>query len=130
MGVKPAPDVANIFMKELDSRIMELSAEMFSPDTIKMYRRFLDGIFLVFRGSPQDLHQFLSEVNKLHQSIKFTVQHTTPYNTVLKDCDKCDCEQSENIPFLDTQCSIQDSKIIIDLYRKETDRNMYLLGFE
>ena len=127
MGCKPAPDVANIFMKELDSRIIELSAQMFSPDTIKMYRRFLDDIFLIFRGSPNDLHQFLSEVNKLHQSIKFTVQHTTPYNTVLNECDKCDCEQSEHIPFLDTQCSIQGGKIIVDLYRKETDRNMYLL---
>ena len=100
---------------------------MFSLDTIKMYRRFLDDIFLIFRGSPSNLHQFLSEINKLHQSIKFTVQHTTPYNKVLNECDKCDCEQSEHIPFLDTQCSIQGGKIIVDLYRKETDRNMYLL---
>ena len=31
------------------------------------------------------------------------------------------------IPFLDTQCEIENGKIVVDLYRKPTDRNMYLL---
>ena len=33
----------------------------------------------------------------------------------------------ESIPFLDTSCKIIDGKIILDLHKKETDRNMYLL---
>ena len=42
---------------------------------------------------------------------------------------KCDfCESnSDAIPFLDTQCKIQNKKIIVDLYKKPTDRNQYLL---
>ena len=41
--------------------------------------------------------------------------------------DQCDCPQVTSVPFLDTSCSIVDGKIITDLYRKETDRNQYLL---
>ena len=42
-------------------------------------------------------------------------------------CDKCGCQDVSAIPFLDTQCKIENRKIIIDLYRKPTDRNQYLL---
>ena len=33
----------------------------------------------------------------------------------------------DEIPFLDTQVEIKNNKIITDLYKKPTDRNMYLL---
>ena len=52
------------------------------------------------------------------------MSHTTPptfQNPV------CDCEPEEAIQFLDTSCKIVEGKIITDLYRKETDRNQYLL---
>ena len=32
-----------------------------------------------------------------------------------------------SIPFLDTSCSLKNGRIILDLYRKPTDRNKYLL---
>ena len=34
---------------------------------------------------------------------------------------------TQSLPFLDTLCKLEDGKIITDLYRKETDRNQYLL---
>ena len=34
------------------------------------------------------------------------------------------------LAFLDTSCSIVEGKIVTDLYRKPTDRNMYLLPSE
>ena len=37
------------------------------------------------------------------------------------------CEILVAIPFLDTQSTIINNKVIVDLYRKPTDRNMYLL---
>ena len=40
--------------------------------------------------------------------------------------DKCDCDETFSIPFLDTLCSIKNGKIDTDLYKK-TDRNQYLL---
>ena len=61
--------------------------------------------------------------NNIHPNIKFTISHTTKNN--LK-CDFCE-SNSDAIPFLDTQCKIQNKKIIVDLYKKPTDRNQYLL---
>ena len=40
---------------------------------------------------------------------------------------KCDCLEMNSLPFLDVLCSIKENKIVTDLYRKETDRNQYLL---
>ena len=56
---------------------------------------------------------------------KFTMSHTTRDYEPLKD--RCDCESMTSIPFLDTLCSIIEGRIDTDLFRKETDRNQYLL---
>jgi hypothetical protein len=40
---------------------------------------------------------------------------------------KCSCKPQESITFLDTSCKIDKGKIIFDLFKKPTDRNMYLL---
>ena len=52
------------------------------------------------------------------------MSHTTPPNS---ENPGCDCEPTQSLPFLDTSCSIKDGKIVTDLYRKDTDRNQYLL---
>ena len=65
------------------------------------------------------------DINQIDDSIKFTMQHTTPYNR--QEDDECECDVSQFIPFLDTQTHIANNKIIVDLYRKSTDRNQYLL---
>lgn len=52
------------------------------------------------------------------------MSHTTPPNTENLECD---CIPEQSIPFLDTSCRIIDGKIVTDLFRKETDRNQYLL---
>ena len=128
MGSKPAPDYANIFMAEIDEQILNLASSKF-PSTlkIKFYRRFLDDIFIVLRATTSAIHKFMDSVNKMNDSIKFTIQHTTPYNIECETCDQCEFEAVNSIPFLDTQCTIKNNKIIIDLYKKPTDRNMYLL---
>ena len=41
--------------------------------------------------------------------------------------DKCDCTEKYSIPFLDVLCTIEEGNVITDLYRKETDRNQYLM---
>ena len=64
-------------------------------------------------------------MNKLHKSIRFTMNHTSPLKE--HEDDSCDCPKQVSIPFLDVSCSIQDGKLVTDLYRKDTDRNMYLL---
>jgi len=53
------------------------------------------------------------------------MQHTTPENE--SEDDHCECEAVSSVPYLDTSCSIKQGHIIMDLYRKPTDRNGYLL---
>ena len=53
------------------------------------------------------------------------MEHTTPDGE--NDTDKCDCPPKDAIPYLDTLLSVENGKIEIDLYKKPTDRNQYLL---
>ena len=95
---------------------------------IMFLKRFLDDIFMVYTGSIETLHQFLGELNKLHPTIKFTMNHTLPYQKEnLAPPPTCTCKPESSLAFLDTSCQIVDGKIMVDLYKKETDRNQYLL---
>ena len=51
--------------------------------------------------------------------------HTSVKNEPKED--QCDCEQTRSIPFLDTSLQIENGRIDVDLYKKKTDRNQYLL---
>ena len=128
MGSKPAPSYANIFMaKRIDDAIISLAHKYATNDKspLTMFKRFLDDIFSIFKGTTKDLHQLFDELNRLHKSIKFTMNHRSPPNEA--EVDSCQCAKESSIPFLDVSCSIQNGKIETNLHRKETDRNMYLL---
>ena len=69
MGCKPAPDYANIFMADIDSKILQISKKLFpNKNYIKSFKRFLDDIFFVFKGSHEDLHKLLNEINQIHNN--------------------------------------------------------------
>ena len=87
--------------------------------------RFHLNAFLLFVGSTRELHQMLSQINQINPTIQLTMNHTSIENEPIED--KCDCEQKSSIPFLDTLISIEEGRIRVDLYKKETDRNQYLL---
>ena len=126
MGSKPALDYANIFMSTIDEDVLKIAKK--NNITVKFYKRYLDDIYMLFNGTRKRLHEFLQMLNQIHPSIKFTITHSTPYNTQDEnDCDKCECEVLISIPFLDTQTTIENNMIIVDLYKKPTNRNMYLL---
>jgi hypothetical protein len=65
------------------------------------------------------------KINQIHPTIKFTMSHTSLDHEPKED--RCDCPEKKSILFLDVLCSIKEGKIITDLYKKDTDRNMYLL---
>ena len=102
---------------------------------ITFFRRFLDDIFFVYTGSVESLHRFLSELNNIHPTIKLTMTQTLLYqkensehrNIRHEKSNRCTCKPDHNLAFLDTSCKIVDGKIIVDLFKKETDRNQYLL---
>ena len=116
MGTRSAPNYANNFMaRKLDKNIIKLATQ-----NQKLFKRFLDDIFSIFKGTTKELHDLFNKMNELHESIKFTMNHTSVPNEEFRN--KCDCEQQRAIPFLDVLCSVQDGRIDTDLYR-----NMYLL---
>ena len=80
MRIVPAVSYANIFMaRKIDPKLLA-AAEKYrfnGRSPIVFMKRFLDDIKMVWRGSTEDLHKFLSDINKIHSSIKFTMSHTT-----------------------------------------------------
>ena len=121
MGSRPAPNVANNFMAEcIDKNILKISHQI-KEGALKVLKRFLDDLFFIFTGTTIELHKLLSEMNQIHPDIKFTSTHTTPIEN------DCGCEVKQAVPFLDTLLTTKEGQIIVDLYKKPTDRNMYLL---
>ena len=88
----------------------------------KIFKRFLDDLFLVICGNSKTLHLIFDEINNIHPNIKFTINHTS-----IEESDPCECPRMNSIPYLDTMLSIKSGKIISDLYKKSTDRIQYLL---
>ena len=114
MGTKPAPAYANINLAEnIDPKIIELAKKYMvnGEMPIKLLKRFLDDLFMVWMGSVSRLHMFFNEMNEIHDKLKFTMSHTSPQ--VYQG--ECSCPENKAIPFLDTLCQIKSGKIQTDL---------------
>lgn len=66
MGIEPAPDVANLFMWLLVRRLGR------PPPQLRLYRRLIDDLFLVWVGSRASLNAHLAAINALHPRIRIT----------------------------------------------------------
>jgi hypothetical protein len=80
MGTKPAPSYADNFMaRRIDNQILALAQKhgLNSKSPLTIFKRFLDDIFSIFQGTSKDLHKLFDEMNQLHKSIKFTMNHTS-----------------------------------------------------
>ena len=115
MGTRVAPTFANLFMANIDQKIRD-AAEKYKTTTnqspLKMFKRFIDDLFVIWIGAPEDLVNFLDDLNKIHPTIKFTASYDL---------------QEKSTNFLDTTVNISNGKLHTDLYRKKTDRIKYLL---
>jgi hypothetical protein len=130
MGTACAPNYATIMMNDIDVKIRTLARQVVTTgDPVIMLKRFLDDIFLIWRGSVDDLQEFLNQVNTLHPTIKFTSTFTCPYPCTYPVDVKhdCFCHSSRSLPFLDTLVTIKNKTLITDIYKKPTDRCQYLL---
>ena len=73
-----------------------------------LLKRFLDDLFMIFKGKTKQIHKLHQEINKIHPAIQFTMQHTD--NETEPEDNKCDCNPKKSIPFLDTSCSLKNGK--------------------
>ena len=104
MGTKVAPSYANLFMGQLEKKLLKSL-----PKQPLIYKRFIDDIFMVFEGSEQELTQFITLCNNFHHSIKFTAEYS-----------------KTRAIFLDTIVLKEGNKLKTTLYTKETDTHSYL----
>ena len=81
------------------------------PREALMWRRFIDDIFGIWRGSERQLSNFISSLNRT----------TSPYGIVFADH-----QFGETVNFLDTSVTIENNRIHYRLYRKPTDARDYL----
>lgn len=104
MGTRMAPNYANIFMNDLETKF--LSTREIKPF---FYKRFLDDVFLIWTGTEDDLIDFIECFNKAHPSIAFTYTYSTT-----------------EINFLDVHINTDKGELITTVYKKPTDRQQYL----
>ena len=71
MGTKLAPSYANIFMGDLEERLLS----KWEKDPF-FWARFIDDIFMIWTHSPTDLLKFLDYLKSSHQTIKFTMEYS------------------------------------------------------
>ena len=62
MGTKLAPSYANIFMGELEQKLIDSS-----PKEPFFWKRFIDDIFMIWTHGEEELHKFLEYLNTAHQ---------------------------------------------------------------
>ena len=105
MGTKMAPSYANLFMGNFEQKA--LAAATHSP---LIWWRYIDDIFLLWTHGEEKLNDFITYLNNLHPTIKFTSSFS--YN---------------EIPFLDVKVMLLNGRLETDLYVKPTDKHQYLL---
>ena len=75
-----------------------------------MFFRFINDLFMIWKGSEQELPDFMSDLNKKHPSIKFKFKYS-----------------QRKIEFLDVLVyKDQNNMLQTTIYRKHTDQQKYL----
>ena len=105
MGSPISPIVANLFMKDLETKAIRTSS---TPP--KIWRGFVDDTFTIIKK--KNKNSFLQHLNSIHPSIKFT----------------CEEEKEDgSMPFLDILITpAEDGSLNTLVFRKPTHTDLYL----
>ena len=104
MGTAMAPSYANLFMSDLETGLLQNH-----PKKPYLWVRYIDDIFAIWLHSEKDLEDFIKYANSIHQTIKFTEEHS-----------------SVQIAFLDLNIMLKNNQIKTKYYHKKTDAFSYL----
>ena len=104
MGTRMAPNYATIFMHYIEEKILNTS-----PLKPKIWKWFIDDIFMVWQHGKDTLDEFLKFINILHPTIKFTAEYSL-----------------HEISFLDTMVWKEKDRLTTRVYHKKTDSKRYL----
>jgi hypothetical protein len=104
IGTKFPPAFANIFMAELENKM--LAGYHLSPS---VWFRFLDDIFFICLHGKESLLEFLNYINNYHETIKYTWEYS-----------------ERGVSYLDVRVELESGKLQTDVYSKPTDTHQYL----
>ena len=105
MGTKMAPKYTNIFMHQLETKLMSQSLKK----TLQLLC-YIDNIWMVWTHRIDTLLEFIDNANCLYPTIKFTYLFS-----------------AEIVNFLDTRVHLINNRIKTELYTKPTNTHQYLL---
>ena len=104
MGSQMAPSYANIFMGKLEQQLLRTQERV--P---LVWWRYIDDVFAVSTHGEPALQSFVDELNRHHNTIKFTANWST-----------------EEVTFLDTRVYLRNGLVETNLHIKPTDTHQYL----
>ena len=104
MGTKMAPSYANIFMRDLEERLLLSSLKQ----PLSRFR-FIDDVDMKWTHGDIELGELLEHANSIHPSIEFTHEMS-----------------KTKMSFLDTTTTVKEDNMTTDLYSKPTDKHQYL----
>ena len=107
MGTRAAPNFANVFMGYFENRFVYQSR--WFKRFIKSWWRYIDDIFMLWKGPRKLLKDFLNYLNEVHPSIKFEWKMS-----------------KRKASFLDCNVIQENNKLKTDFYQKPTDCHPYL----
>ena len=67
MDTKMAPAYVNLFMGKLEKKLKELD-----KPHIMLWKQFIDDIFVIWTGSTSKFTTYMTNINQMHPTIKFT----------------------------------------------------------
>ena len=104
IGTNFAPPYASIFMDYIETDFLK------SQDIRHWFwKRFVDGIFVIWTDTEENLDKFLEDPKKFHPILRFTYE-----------------KSREKINFLDVFIKIKKCKITTNLFCKPVDGHQYL----
>ena len=106
MGSPVAPVLANIWMEHFEEKALSLG-----PKTIRLWKRYVDDIFSIVKGSVQEVDQYIQHLNSIHPKMRFTYE----------------MEKDRSLSFLDVKVAVRsDGSLSHCVYRKPTHTDRYL----
>lgn len=105
MGAKFAPSLANLFMARWEKEVIDTNP----PKELRLWRRYIDDVLLVWDGDMPSLENFFSQLNSNNRGISLQFEAS-----------------QSRIHFLDLNIMVANGSLFTSTHFKETDRNAYI----
>ena len=106
MGSRISSIVAHLYLVHLE----DMATDKQEESRIEMYARYVDDVFVLYRGSWRQAEQLQTKLNSIHKKIQFTMEK----------------EEDETLSFLDVKITRVNKILETTVYRKNTHTDSYL----